>query len=411
MNIWCISKYASTPNYGTAARLFFLTKEFIRLGHNATLITSDSNHLATFPVSNRKYNFETIEGVPTLWIKTKKYTKTASFARILSWFDFEKKLFFFPKNKLAKPDIVVVSSLSLFSILYGYYLKKKYKSFLVFEIRDIWPLTMTEEGGFSKWHPLVLLLGWIEKFGYKNADLIVGTMPKLDLHVKNILGYDKTFFCSPLGFDEETYKEVVFLKDESFDSLFPKDKIIIGYAGSMGITNALESFMKSIELLEEYEYIHFMLVGSGDYKNRFESQLARCENVTFLPRIEQQKVRYFLDKCDILYLSTQNSKVWEYGQSMNKVVEYMLAKKPIIASYTGYPSMIDEANCGVFIQTNDPDDLKDVILKISNMSVASRKKLGYNGNNWIHTQRKYTLLAKEYIEKINECIHKKNLCD
>ncbi len=35
---------------------------------------------------------------------------------------------------------------------------------------------------------------------------------------------------------------------------------------------------------------------------------------------------------------------------MNKVVEYMLAGKPIIASYTGYPSMINEAECGYFVK-------------------------------------------------------------
>lgn len=45
MNILCISKYASPPNYSKMpARLFVLAKEFIKLGHNATLITSNSNH-------------------------------------------------------------------------------------------------------------------------------------------------------------------------------------------------------------------------------------------------------------------------------------------------------------------------------------------------------------------------------
>ncbi|MEA2017506.1 MAG: glycosyltransferase family 4 protein, partial [Campylobacterota bacterium] len=343
MNIWCISKYASPPNYSKMpARLFVLAKEFIKLGHNATLITSDSNHFSKFPDTNETYNFEMIEDVPLWWIKTKKYMKTASVARILSWFDFERKLFSLDTKKLDKPDIVIVSSLSIFTILYGYYLKKKFNSFLVFEIRDIWPLTMTEEGGFSKWHPLVLLIGFIEKFGYKKADLVVGTMPRLDLHVENILGYEKPFHCSPLGFDPVNYQEEI-VNINSFDEVFPKNKVIIGYAGSMGITNALEPFMETIKLLKENSNIHFMLVGSGDLKTVFQEELKNCTNVTFLPRIGQNEVKYFLQKCDILYLSTKDSKVWDYGQSMNKVVEYMLASKPIIASYTGYPSMINEA--------------------------------------------------------------------
>lgn len=403
MNIWCISKYASVPNYGPGARLFYLTKEFIKLGHKALLITSDANHLAKFPETKKKYNFENIDDVPVYWFKTKKYIKTASMARILSWFDFERLLFLFDRKKLDKPDVVIVSSLSIFSIFFGFYLKKKYKIFLVFEVRDIWPLTMTEEGGFGKWHPLVILIGFIEKFGYKCADLIVGTMPRLDLHVKNILGYERPFFCSPLGFNPDDYGEKYNGKNP-FDDEFPKNKIIIGYAGSMGITNALDHFIESIKLLKNEQNIHFVLVGGGDLKQDFEERLADCKNVTFLPRIEQKKVKYFLNKCDILYLSTKDSKVWEYGQSMNKVVEYMLAAKPIVASYTGFPSMVNEADCGRFIKSTDPIELKNVIEKIAGLSKEQRIGMGQKGKKWIYEHRQYSLLAKKYIEKISQCM-------
>lgn len=408
MNILCISKYASPPNYSKMpARLFVLAKEFIKLGHNATLITSDSNHFSTYPETSEIYNFEKVENVPLCWVKTKKYIKTASIDRVLSWFDFERKLFKLDLNKIDNPDVVLISSLSIFSIIYGYYLKKKFNAFLVFEIRDIWPLTMTEEGGFSKWHPLVLMIGFIEKFGYKKADLIVGTMPKLDLHVKNILGYEKPFHCSPLGFDPMNYEEE-FVDNNPFDEVFPKDKVIVGYAGSIGITNALDTFIETIRLLKDNDNIHFMLVGSGDLKVNFEEELKNCTNITFLPRIGQNEVKYFLQKCDILYLSTKDSKVWKYGQSMNKVVEYMIASKPIIASYTGYPSMINEADCGYFENTSNENDLKDKILSIVNLSKEARNVLGENGQKWIYENRQYSKLAQEYIDKIKELRSLKN---
>lgn len=400
MNIWCISKYASLPKYGTAARLFYLTKEFNKLGHNAVLITSDANHLAKFPPTNKRYNFDVVDSVPVLWIKTKKYLKTASITRILSWFDFERWLFRFDKKKLPKPDVVIVSSLSLLSIVYGYLLKKKYKSLLVFEIRDIWPLTMTEEGGFSRWHPLVIFLGIIEKFGYKKSDLIVGTMPKLDLHVTDILGYSCPFFCSPLGFNCCDYAEEDNSESNVLSSKFPKGKMIIGYAGSMGITNALEPFIECIKKLENNRSIHFMLVGSGDLKNQFEMQLSENTNVTFLARMKQGEVKYFLSKCDILYLSTQNSNVWKFGQSMNKVVEYMLSGKPIIASYSGYQSMINEANSGKFISSNSPDDITKAILDYAMLTSEQRLEVGSRGKEWIYRNRQYSKLAEDYLSKL-----------
>lgn len=402
MNIWCISKYAAPPKYSKMpARLFELVSEFNNLGHNARLITSDSNHLANFPIAKNKYNDELIENVQVRWLKTIKYKKTSSIKRVLSWLDFERRLFFMPTNSFERPDVVLISSLSIFSIIYGYYLKKKFKAFLIFEIRDIWPLTMTEEGGFSKWHPLVLLISLIEKFGYKKSDLIVGTMPKLNLHVEGVLGYTKPFHCSPIGFNPKYYNidSKVSKLEEKLKHSIPGNRVVVGYAGSMGITNSLELFIDTIESLKDNKNIYFVLVGSGDLKERFESQLSKCKNVLFWPRIDQNEVNSFLNLCDVLYLSTQYSKVWDYGQSMNKVVEYMLASKPIIATYAGYPSMINEANCGSFVDTLDVS-LKNEVLNIVDMSSKERKTIGENGKKWIYSNRKYSTLARKYIEAI-----------
>lgn len=400
MNIWCISKYAGPPNYGTASRLFYLTKEFIRLGHKARLFTSDSNHLADFPITTSTYNDEIIAGVPVCWVKTKKYKKTASVARFISWLDFERKLFCMKTCHLERPDVIIISSLSLLTILYGLYLKKKYSSVLVFEVRDIWPLTMTEEAGFSKWHPLVVLLGLLEKLAYRHSDLIVGTMPNLSQHVRYVLGGERDVFCLPLGFDAKSYQVTSLLEENPFDDVFPQDKVVVGYAGSMGVTNALDSFVSSIKALKGAENIHFMLVGSGDLREAYEEELADCTNVTFLPRLKQEKVKYFLAKCDVLYLSTKDSKIWEYGQSMNKVVEYMLAAKPIVASYTGYPSMINEANCGKFVSTRNDQELIAALLSFVELGGSEREKLGKNGRDWIFTRRQYSKLAQKYLDKL-----------
>lgn len=138
MNIWFVSKYASPPQFAKApSRLFFLAKEFVKLGHTVRILTSDANHFGNFPETDKIYNEEEQDGVKIGWLKTKKYTVTASFKRIISWFDFERRLFTLNRKNFEKPDVVIVSSLSIFSIVFGYYLKKKYKPILVFEIRDI----------------------------------------------------------------------------------------------------------------------------------------------------------------------------------------------------------------------------------------------------------------------------------
>jgi len=347
MRILVISKYASPPAFASSSsRLFHLCSEFRKMGNSVLLITSDSNHFTNYPKTKKIYNRGLHNNVSFEWIKTLKYYKTASLLRLLSWFDFEIKLFFSPSVYRFKPEIVIVSSLSLLTILYGIYIKIRFKSFLVFEVRDIWPLTLVEEGGFSKWNPLVLMLGWVEKIGYKYSDLIVGTMPKLDLHVIKILGYSKPFHYSPLGFDPNDYEFQDIYKVNEFRSRYPEGKEIVGYAGSLGLSNGLDPFIDAIKLMSADKQLHFVILGDGDLKNVYKNKLSNCTNVTFLNRVKQSDVKYFLASCDLLYLSTNQSRIWNYGQSMNKIVEYMLSAKPILASYTGYPTMINDSNCG-----------------------------------------------------------------
>ena len=265
-------------------------------------------------------------------------------------------------------------------------------------------MTLIEEGGFSKWHPLSLIIGYIEKFGYKNSDLIVGTMPNLKQHVLNMRITNKPVFCSPLGFEPNNYKGEDISLNNPFQNLIPENKIVIGYAGSMGISNGMQIFIEAIRIMNVYENIHFLLVGSGDLKEKYQKLLCENTNVSFLPRIEQNQVKYFLSTCDFLYLSTQASKVWDFGQSMNKVVEYMLAAKPIIATYSGYPSMINESDCGVFVNTKNPDELRDVFLAYAKLSKDQLSQIGENGRRWIFENRTYAKLAAKYFEKIDSLL-------
>lgn len=403
MNIWCISKYASIPKYGAAARFYYLAKEFKKSCQQVVLLTSDANHLCQYPETNQVYNRELSQGVDICWIKTCKYARAASVKRVLSWFDFEFKLFAMDKKQFNKPDVVIVSSLSLLSIVYGFYLKKKFGATLVFEIRDIWPLTLVEEGGVSKWHPLSIFLSVIEKFGYKNSDLIVGTMPRLDLHVEEITGTEKNVFCSPIGIDASEFNpDSTIQAVPELDKYFPENKTIIGYAGSMGISNNLDTFIETIAQYKDRTDVHFVLVGSGDLKAKFQQQLQHCQNVTFVAKIKQSEVQYFLSLCDLLYLSTHDSKVWRYGQSMNKVVQYMLSGKPMIASYNGAPSMIDEANCGTFVPCNDSNKLTAALEQYITMTNSERNEIGQRGKEWIMAHRTYEKLAQDYLTEIEQ---------
>ena len=396
-SIWYISKYVKTSYVGNSgSRGFFLLNELSNKGYDCSIFSSypfKYSKLFKRNVSNIKRNLRYI------YIDSFKYKNTNSLRRIISWLDFEIKLFFQKKSNLPKPDVIIVSSLSLLTIINGLILKRKYACKLFFEIRDIWPLTLIEEGGYRKKNPFIFFLQFLELIGYKYSDHIIGTMPKLEEHVRNILGYPKEVTCIPIGFNIEEINKSKELR-KNIKLLIPKEKFIVGYFGGIGISNALNSFFEVINKLHYNSDIHFLVAGEGDLKKKYYSQTKKLNNVTFLPLIEKKFMQSLISYCDLLYFSTHNSKIWKYGQSLNKLIDYMLSGTPIIGSYNGYKTMINESDCGEFIMPNDSDELLKKIYKYKNMSTKKREKIGKKGKKWILENRSYEKLSNALSEII-----------
>lgn len=395
--IWYISKYSSPLKYGFASRHFYLAEEFHKLNYRTIIISSNSNHLVRIPKFAARYTREMINGVETWWINTIQYRGSRSIRRILSWLDFEWKLLRMPTFSLPKPDVVIVSSLSLLTIFNGYRLKKKYGAKLVFEIRDIWPLTIVEEGPFRSNNPFVKFLAWTERYGYRKADIIVGTMPNLGGHVEAVTGTQIGCHCIPFGFKSELYDCTEPLPPGYEETYIPRGKFIVGYAGSIGRTNALETLLRCAEQMAEERTIHFLLVGDGDLAETYRRRIQSLNNITIAPKIGKTQVQTFLARCDILYFAVMNTKVWKFGQSLNKVIDYMYAGKPIIASYSGYPSMINEAGCGIFLPAEEAVALKKTIIEYAGMPGDRLREMGLRGKAWLLENRSYEKIAAAYV--------------
>lgn len=399
--IWYISKYVSPPAQNSSGgRGYLLMREFARIGHTCVILTSDSNRLAEVPTVTQPVLIQEIEGITLCWIRTMKYSVAKSLRRILSWLDFEFRLWRMPKACLPKPDAIVVSSLSLLTILNGFLLRRKYQCRLILEIRDIWPLTIVEEGGFSRWNPLVLVLGFIERLGYRYADEVVGTMPNLVEHVRLVLKRSRVVHCIPMGIDEASLAESVPLSPDYVREYLPENKFIVAHAGTIGITNALDTFLECARSLEDRADIRFVVVGDGDLRAHYQEKYAKVRNLCFAPRVPKQQVQSVLCRCSLLYFSVHPSKVWRYGQSLNKVIDYMLSGRPIVASYTGFPSMINEASCGSYVPAGDVAALRQEILRYASMVEEDRNAIGCRGREWIISNRRYSMLAAKYLDVI-----------
>ena len=404
MNIWIITKYASSTEEGFESRPFALAREFNQKGHNCSIISSDSNHFGVYPKYKSIYNVHQNFYLFVLRIRTFKYKKSASLRRIISWIDFEIKLLFAPLNKFHRPDIIIVSSLSLLTILNGIRLRKRYSAKLIFEIRDIWPLTMIVEGGYNKYHPVVLFLAWIEKKGYLASDLVVGTMPNLSAHISKICRENEikcecvTFGFDPNFFLTNTPNPIKF----GIKHNIPEGKFIVGYAGSIGLSNGLDAIIDCIIEMQSNSRFLFLFLGDGACKKDYLERTTHLTNVIFLPKVEREEVSSFLALCDLLYFSSLKGEVWEYGWSPNKLIDYMMAGKPILASYSGFKSMINEAKSGFFIEAENSMEINQSLNRIIDIPKNQLEEMGSKGKSWLIKNRKWEVVAEQYLALMNQ---------
>lgn len=399
MVIWYISKYASPQKYFFGTRHFYFAEEWVKTSNEVYVFTSNSSHLTDrLPVFKGNYFFEEINKVKTYWLNTFKLAKgsSSSLKRILSWFHFEWQLFFLNKKNIQKPDVIIVSSLSLLTVINGYLFSRKYKCKFVFEVRDIWPLSLVELGGFSRLNPFIILLTWIEKFGYQKANIIVGTMPNLVEHVENTIGKTNKCFTIPQGYSPDFYNNQEILEQSYIDKFIPKDKFIVAYAGTINSNNPIDVLIEAARILKN-DSIFFLIVGDGNRREALIEKSNDLPNVIFAPSIPKSKVNHLLNLTSVCFDSF-SSDLAKYGLSRNKWIDYMYAGKPIICSYSGYRSMINESDSGSFIEYNNSELLADEILKYAKMDTFELAAKGRRAHEYIVNNRSFEELANNYLK-------------
>ena len=274
---------------------------------------------------------------------------------------------------MGNPEIIIVSSMPIFPILSGLYLKRKLRARkLFFEIRDLWPLTPMYLKGYSKWHPMIVAMKWVEKVGYRKSDAIISLLPNAYKYINKISKNESKFYWIPNGIDEELLINESL--PNSITDLIPKNKFIIGYTGTMGMANALEYLIEASIVMRSNIDIHFVLVGDGYLKDELKRHTEGNLNITFIDKINKNQVQSILRFFDICFVGRNNTPLFDYGVSSNKFFDYMLAKKPIISSSNKIKDPVELSGCGLVVKPEDPKAIIDGIQNLYRMSPNDREK-------------------------------------
>ncbi len=400
--IWFINEYAGAPQYGMGMRHYYLAKNLAQKGFDVYIFTSAYSHLLrAFPKIDSSYKLEKIDNVNFVWIKTIKYKNAHSKKRVLKWWLFSLKLLRIGlKNIFPKPDVIIASTPEIFHLSPSIYLAKKFRSKFIYEIRDIWPLSLVEIGNISKRNPLIKSMEKIENLALKKSDKIISVLPNYEEYLKEKnIDVGKLEIISN-GICLEDYKKKESVPKEVLEK-FPKNKFIVIYTGTFGKANALEHLIKAADILKKYKNIHFILVGKGMEEESLKSLVGKLnlKNITFLPPVSKKQIQDLLRRSDVCYIGLRKEKIFYYGVSPNKIFDYMYAEKPIIYAINSGNNIVKDANCGISVEAENPKSIAEGILKLYNMSEGERKRLGKNGKEYLLKHHTYEKLADK-LEKI-----------
>lgn len=395
-NIWIINQYAGSPYHGMNYRSYYLAKEFIKQGCSVKIFAGSYSHLFTQkPNVDKMFSDENIDGIEYVWVKTPKYSTSKSIKRVFNMIVFMFKLFFYNVFKVKKPDVIIISSLSLFPVINAYLWSKIFKIEFIFEVRDIWPQTLIELANFSKYNPFVLFLGFFEKFGYKKAKYVVSLLDNSKEFMQSRAMDKEKFYCIPNG---------VVLKNENITQKFrdeiPKEKFIVGYLGTVGIANALEYLLESAKLLKDEKDIYFVIVGDGGEKDKLINYAKehKLDNVKFISAIKKDDVASMLCLFDICYIGWHDRNIYRFGISANKIYDYMNASKPILHSISIKNELVSRSDSGIRVDAQSPSQIKSAILRFKNMSKDELNTMGKNAKRYVEQNHSYKNLAYKYIE-------------
>jgi glycosyltransferase involved in cell wall biosynthesis len=394
--IWIVNQYAGSPRHGMEYRHYHLARALVARGHRVVVITGTRSHLFTRPPEvSKQFTLETIDGITYCWVDGPGYERAISLGRILNMAAFALRLLRLPVAKLPRPDAILVSSPSLFPLPVAARWARRFGARFAFEVRDIWPLTLRELGGLSTRHPLVLLMQWLEDFGYRSADVVVSVLPAAAGHMRS-RGMDPAkFHYLPNGIDLDGRRNGA--APDIVRAAIRPSAFTVGFVGTLGRANVLETLIDAARLLEP-DGVQVVVVGHGPEREQLVARAGGASNVAFVGPIPKEQVAPALALFDACYVGYRRSSLYRFGVSPNKLYDYMAAGRPVLFAADAANQPVREADCGRTVPPEDPQALADAIRSLAAAPSDERERLGANARAYVAEHHDYTRLAARLAE-------------
>jgi len=408
VRILLVNHYAGSPRHGMEFRPYYLAREWVRAGHEVMIVAASYSHVrAVQPEVPGQAVEEIIDGNRYRWLPVPRYAGNGV-GRVRNILSFLRQLRAdaWRLTREFRPDAVIASSTYPMDVWVAKKLAKLAKAKLVYEVHDLWPLSLIELSGMSPRHPFAMLCGKAEADAYRDADVVVSMLPCVHEHMAS-RGLDlRKLHIVPNGFSPEEWQGASAPLGATLaahlDAERAAGRVIVGYAGSMGLPNALDVLLDAAAKLRE-QPLSFVLVGGGHEAARLaeRAQAEGLVNVRFFAPIPKAQIPTLLSRFDIAYIGWQRTPIYRFGIAPNKLIDYLMAGRAVLHSVEAGNDPVAEAGAGLTVPPEDAEAVAQGVLKLAALSPSEREAMGQRGRAFAMTHHAFPVLAARFIEALS----------
>lgn len=268
-------------------------------------------------------------------------------------------IWFFTWNKI--PKTVIIQSPPLLVAFTSVLFLKSKKRRIILNVSDLWPLAGLELRAFKK-NFSYKMLEKIERFNYRNADLVLGQSEEILTHVKSLFSEKETFLYRNFPDFEAS------LPNHKINST---EKLKMVYAGLLGIAQGLFKLSKELD----YSNIQLHVYGAGAEQKAIENLIKTNPelDIVYHGEVSRQELHQVLTKYDLTIIPLLNRI---YGSVPSKIFEYARLGMPMLYFGGGEgENIINKHELGWVAEASNYKELNKVILKLDPSNLESKNRI------------------------------------
>ena len=314
---------------------------------------------------------------------------------------------------LPRPEVIIGTSPQLLVGLAGWWIAFARQIPFVFEVRDLWPESLTAVGVGNQDSLLHHALAAIAGFLYKRSDSIVVVSPAF----KERLIEDWRVPAEKIAVVENGVETDLFVPAPAAANemlrkqLGVENKFLVCYVGTMGMAHGLETLLNAAaELQRQNSNVVFLLVGEGAEKERVKAvaQSQTLANVRFLDQQPRATIPAFISAADACLVLLKKTDVFK-TVIPTKMLEFMACARPVILGVEGQAQqIIEEAGAGIAIEPENAEALVKAIQQLANDRPLC-EVLGKKGREHILRYFSRASTAEKYIQVLRALLKQDSL--